>query len=205
VAEHLRCLSRGDAAAEETEMSPVIWVLIVVAVIAVVFGVFMYMQKERTRRLREKFGPEYDRLVHDRGNPRKAEDELLDRQERIEKMHIRELSHEEITRFSNSWRNVQAQFVDAPKDAVAEGDRLVREVMTTRGYPMSNFEQRAADISVYHPHVVEHYRIAHELALRDAAGHANTEDLRQAMVHYRALFEDLLSPARDQQVEETKR
>jgi hypothetical protein len=186
-------------------MSSVIWVLIAIAVVAVVFGVFMYVRKERTRRLRGKFGPEYDRLVHDSGNPRKAEDELLSRQKRMEKMHIRELSHEEIIRFSNSWRNVQAQFVDAPKDAVAEGNHLVREVMTTRGYPMSDFEQRAADISVDHPHVVEHYRAAHDLALRDAAAGANTEDLRQAMVHYHALFEDLLSPARDHQVEETKR
>lgn len=186
-------------------MSPVIWVLIVIAVVVVVFGVFMYVQKERTRRLRTKFGPEYDRLVHDRGNPRKAEDELLRRQERMEKMHIRELSHDEILRFSDSWRNVQAQFVDAPRDAAAEADRLVREVMTTRGYPMSDFEQRAADISVDHPRVVEHYRAAHDLALRDAAGGANTEDLRQAMVHYRALFEDLLSATRDQQVEEVKR
>jgi hypothetical protein len=188
-------------------MSTVVWILIVIAVVAVAFGIFMYVQKERTRRLRGKFGPEYDRLVHDSGNPRKAEDELVKRQKRMEKMHIRELNHDEIVRFSDSWRNVQAQFVDTPGEAVGEADRLVREVMTTRGYPMSDFEQRAADISVDHPHVVEHYRAAHDIALRDAAGQSNTEDLRQAMVHYRALFEDLLnskSPAREKQVEEIR-
>lgn len=189
-------------------MSTVVWVLIVIAIVAVAFGIFMYVQKERTRRLRGKFGPEYDRLVHDSGNARKAEDELLKRQKRIEKMHIRELNHDEIVRFSDSWRNVQAQFVDTPREAVAEADRLVREVMTARGYPMSDFEQRAADISVDHPHVVEHYRAAHDIAVRDAAANANTEDLRQAMVHYRALFEDLLnpvSPATEKQVEEIRR
>jgi hypothetical protein len=181
------------------------WVFIIIAILAVAFGAFMYVQNVRTRQLRGKFGPEYDRVVHDKGDPRKAEEELLNRQKRIEKMHIRQLSHDESVRFSNSWRNVQAQFVDTPREAVAEADRLVREVMTTRGYPMGDFEQRAADISVDHPQVVEHYRAAHNLALRDASNDASTEDLRQAMVHYRALFEDLLSPVTNNQVEEVKR
>jgi hypothetical protein len=179
-------------------------VLIVIAAIAIVFGVVMYIQKQRTRRLRTQFGPEYDRLVHG-GNQRRAEEELLRRQKRIEKFHIRELNQAEIDRFANSWRAVQAHFVDAPKEAVADADRLVREVMTTRGYPMSNFEQSAADISVDHPRVVQNYRAAHEIAARDAAGKATTEDLRQAMVHYRALFEDLLTATHANVAEEVKR
>jgi hypothetical protein len=180
-------------------------VLIVIAAAAVIAAVFMYIQKERTKRLRARFGPEYDRLVHGSGNQRTAEEELLRRQKRIEKFHIRELNQAEVERFSESWRTVQAQFVDAPRESVAQADRLVREVMTTRGYPMSNFEQSAADISVDHPRVVQNYRAAHELASRDAAGKATTEDLRQAMVHYRALFEDLLTTTHTHHLEEVKR
>ena len=186
-------------------MSTLTIILVVIAVIAVAFGVVMFIQKERTKRLRGQFGPEYDRLVHDRGNPRKAEEELIKRQKRLEKLHIRELNRAEIDRFTDAWRSVQAQFVDNPRQAVAEADRLVRDVMTARGYPMSDFEQRAADVSVDHPRVVENYRAAHNIAARDAAGKANTEDLRQAMVHYRALFEDLLSTTTVQQAEEVKR
>jgi hypothetical protein len=180
-------------------------VLIAIAVIAIAFGVIMFIQNQRSKRLRGQFGPEYDRLVKDRGDQRKAEDELVRRQQRIEKFHIRELNGGEIERFSDSWRTVQAQFVDAPREAVAQADRLVRDVMSTRGYPMSDFAQRAADISVDHPRVVEHYRAAHDIAARDAAGRANTEDLRQAMVHYRALFEELLGPAHARHLEEVKR
>jgi len=173
-------------------MSTLTIVVIAIAVIAVAFAIIMYMQKERTRRLRGQFGPEYDRLAMNQGNS-KAEQELLNRQKRLEKLHIRELNQAEIDRFAEAWRNVQTRFVDAPRDAVAQADRLIGEVMAARGYPMSDFEQRSADISVDHPHVVENYRTAHMIAGRDAAGRANTEDLRQAMVHYRALFEDLLS------------
>lgn len=180
-------------------------ILIVVAIAAVAFGVFTYIQKERTRRLRGQFGPEYDRLVQDRGDQRKAEDELLKRQKRIEKLQIRELTEAEIDRFSAAWRSVQAQFVDTPSQAVSEADNLVRDVMTTRGYPMSDFEQRAADISVEHPLVVENYRAARDIAARHASGNATTEDLRQAMVHYRALFEDLLSGATVNHVQEVRR
>lgn len=176
-------------------MNAVTLILIIVAVAAIAFGVFMYIQKERTRRLRGQFGPEYDRLLDDKGSQRKVEDELLKRQKRIEKLHIRDLTQAESDRFSGAWRSVQAKFVDAPNAAVAEADRLVRDVMTARGYPMSDFEQRAADISVDHPNVVQNYRAARDIAARDAGGKATTEDLRQAMVHYRALFEDLLSTA----------
>jgi hypothetical protein len=185
-------------------MSSLEVILIIVAVAAIAFAIFMYMQKERSKRLQGKFGPEYDRLVQDRGNARKAEEELLHRQKRVEKLHIRVLNQGEIERYSASWRAIQAHFVDTPREAVVEADRLVHEVMTTRGYPMSTFEQSAADISVSHPRVVENYRDAHAIAQRDAAGRADTEDLRQAMVHYRALFEDLLSTVQTTQVQEAR-
>jgi hypothetical protein len=173
--------------------------------VALAVGIFLYTQWFRSKRLRGKFGPEYDRLVHDSGSARKAEDELLSRQKRVEKLHIRDLNQGEIDRFSDSWEAVQTAFVDSPREAVAQADRLIQEVMTVRGYPMSNFEQQAADISVDHPHVVQHYRAAHAIGGRDAAGSANTEDLRQAMVHYRALFEDLLSAPHEAQVQEVRK
>jgi hypothetical protein len=179
-------------------------ILIIVAVLAITFAVLMYLQNERTKRLRGQFGPEYDRLVRDRGNNRKAEAELLKRQKRLERLHIRELNQAEIDRFSNSWRAIQTQFVDTPREAVAQADRLIRDVMATRGYPMIDFEQCVDDVSVDHPHVVENYRRAHDIAVRDSKGQANTEDLRQAMVHYRALFEDLLTTRSDQFHEVTR-
>jgi hypothetical protein len=185
-------------------MSTLTLILIAVAVLAVAFGVIMFMQKRRTERLKGKFGPEYERLAFEQGG-RKAEKELVDRQKRIERFHIRELNRAEIDRFSESWRTVQSRFVDAPREAVAEADRLIREVMSAEGYPMGDFDQRAADISVEHPRVVENYRAARDIAVRDASGKANTEDLRQAMVHYRALFEDLLTGKYDQQLHEVTR
>ncbi len=186
-------------------MSTITIVVIVIVVVAIAVAAFVFFQKERTKRLKTQFGPEYDRLVDSRGNQRKAEEELVDRQKRVEKLHIRELNRAEVERFSESWRSVQARFVDTPREAVAEADRLVREVMTTRGYSMGDFEQRAADISVDHPRVVENYRAAHDIAARDAAAKANTEDLRQAMVHYRALFDDLLNTTHADRTQEVKR
>jgi hypothetical protein len=167
-------------------------ILIAAVVVLAIVAVFLIVQKERSKRLRSHFGPEYDRLVRDSGSQRRAEDELSHRQKRIEKLHIRELNRGEVDRYAASWKSVQTQFVDAPRDAVAQADRLVQDVMVARGYPMGDFEQRAADISVDHPHVVRNYRAAHDIAMRDQAGQAGTEDLRQAMVHYRSLFEDLL-------------
>jgi hypothetical protein len=174
-------------------MSTLTIVLIVIAVAAIFVAAAMYIQNKRAARLRKRFGPEYDRLVQGRGTRRRAEDELLRREKRIETLHIRELNQAETDRFTESWRAVQTQFVDAPREAVAQADHLVRDVMVARGYPTTDFDQRAADISVDHPHVVQNYRAAHDIAVRDAAGKATTEDLRQAMVHYRALFEDLVA------------
>lgn len=173
-------------------MSTVTVILIIVAVAAVAFGLFMYIQKERTKRLRCKFGPEYDRVVDSYGNRSKAEEDLVHRQKRVEKLHLRDLTPADADRFADAWRAEQARFVDSPRDAIANADHLVIELMQTRGYPMGDFEQRAADISVDHPVVLENYRAAHAIAVRDSQATASTEDLRQAMVHYRTLFEELL-------------
>lgn len=170
----------------------VIVVLAVALIAAIGVAVWMYMQKRRTETLRSDFGPEYDRAVHDHRDQREAERELEQRRERVEHLHIQPLPAAERDRFAERWRSVQAQFVDDPNGATSEADHLVGEVMQARGYPVGDFEQRAADVSVNHPHVVEHYRAAHAIALRSRRGSADTEDLRQAMVHYRALFEDLL-------------
>lgn len=173
-------------------MNTITMIAIAVAVLAIVFGIFMYVQKQRTSRLRSKYGPEYERLVDQYGNQRKAEEDLAHRERRVQKLHIRDLDRREVDHFASAWQEQQARFVDSPNEAVAKADQLVGELMATLGYPMGDFEQRAADISVDHPLVVENYRTAHNLAGRIGRGEADTEDLRQAMIHYRALFEDLL-------------
>jgi hypothetical protein len=167
-------------------------IALVVAVLAAGIAVFIYAQIQRTKRLKSKFGPEYDRLVDQYGSPKKAEEDLAHREKRVEKLHVRNLDPGEADRFSNAWLEEQARFVDNPREAVANADRLVADLMKARGYPVSDFDQRAADISVDHPLVVDNYRAAHAIAIRDARGQSSTEDLRQAMVHYRTLFEDLL-------------
>jgi hypothetical protein len=170
----------------------IILVVAVIAVLVIAAAIWMYLQKKRTERLRSRFGPEYQRVVETGGDRRRAEQELEQRQKRVDRLDIQPLSVEDRRRFEQAWTRDQAQFVDDPKGAVAEADRLIGEAMKTRGYPIGDFEQRTADISVDHPMVVENYRIAHEIAIRDKRGEAGTEDLRKAMVHYRALFEELL-------------
>ena len=164
-------------------------VILVIAVLA-----WMYVQERRstTASLRQKFGPEYERAVHQQGSERKAEAKLADRQERVEKLNIRELDPMERERFSKQWESVQSRFVDSPRGAVAGADDLVSSLMKTRGYPVSDFDQRAADISVDHPRVVENYRSGHDIALRVGKNGASTEDLRAAMIHYRSLFAELV-------------
>ncbi|HEX9441995.1 MAG TPA: hypothetical protein VF909_20065 [Roseiflexaceae bacterium] len=164
----------------------------IVLVIAIGVVAWMWMQRRRTEELREKFGPEYERAVNELGDQRQAEAELAARQKRVMGFDIQPLAPAERERFIEAWRSTQARFVDEPAAAIAEADRLVAQAMQARGYPVGDFEQRAADISVDHPNVVENYRAARAIALRNERGEANTEDLRQAMVHYRALFEDLL-------------
>jgi hypothetical protein len=169
-------------------------VAIVVAVIVLVVGaiIAVYFQRRRTEKLRSRFGPEYERSVAESGDRRRAEAQLEKRAERVEKYHLRPLTVDDRSRFTEQWDRVQAHFVDAPAGAVAEADQLLGDIMATCGYPMGDFEQRAADISVDHPIVVQNYRSAHDIAIRQAKGQANTEDLRRAMIHYRALFEDLV-------------
>jgi hypothetical protein len=168
--------------------------VVLIAVIAFLLGAaaIYFLLNERSRRLRERFGPEYSRTLEETGDRWKAESTLTRRAKRVEKLHIRQLALPERTRFANSWRDVQSRFVDDPQGTLAEADRLIASLMTAEGYPMSDFEQRVADISVDHPEVVENYRGGHRIALRHAQGDATTEDLRQAMVHFRTLFEDLL-------------
>ena len=175
--------------------NPVVIVLVIALVAAIAAAIWFYTRSKRTEALQERFGPEYDRALSEHHDQREAERELKAREERIDHLNIRPLEREERDRFAARWHTVQAQFVDDPTTATDEADQLVGEVMATRGYPVGDFEQRAADVSVNHPHVVEHYRAAHEIALRNARGNSDTEQLRQALVHFRALFEDLLEVA----------
>lgn len=166
----------------------------VVVVLAAGITVLLSVRKRKTGRLQTQFGgAEYDRTVKEGGSRRKAEAVLEERADRVELLHIRPLAPGDRARFVESWARVQTRFVDGPGGAVTDADQLLGDVMSTRGYPMSDFEQRAADISVDHPLVLDHYRSAHECALRQTRGQASTEDLRQAMIHYRTLFEELVN------------
>lgn len=173
--------------------NPALIAIIVLVVVAIVGAVaFLALRKRRTEELRSRFGPEYDRALKESGDRVRAETTLLRRRNRVERLRIRPLSQEESARFTDAWNGVQTRFVDDPEGAVTEADRLLGDLMAARGYPVGDFEQRAEDISVNHPGVVENYRTAHAIALRHAKGEASTEDLRQAMIHYRKLFENLL-------------
>ena len=169
-----------------------ILIAVVVVVIAGV-AIWLFTRKRRTERLRSRFGgAEYDRTLQEGGSRRQAEAGLDKRTDRVESFHIQPLGAGDRARFVESWRKVQARFVDGPGEAVTEADQLLGDVMSTRGYPVSDFEQRAADISVDHPLVLENYRSAHNIAGRQSSGQASTEDLRQAMIHYRTLFDELV-------------
>ena len=176
-------------------IDPKILALIVIAVVVVLLIVWAVARKKRTTALRQRFGPEYDRTVREHG-PGKAETVLTQREKRVERMPIRELAADERERFITEWRVVQSRFVDDPRQAVYEADTLVTRLMQARGYPMGDFDQRAADISVDHPRVVDNYRAAHEIALRERKGQATTEDLRHGLIYYRSLFDELLSTGR---------
>ena len=167
-------------------------IVVIVAIAAVLVVAALSVARRRRERLRARFGPEYERTVHDAGDAGRAESILARRENRVKGYHIRPLSPEESQRFGQAWRSTQARFVDDPSAAVVDADRLVIDLMTTRGYPMGDFDRRAEDLSVDHPHVVQHYREAHGIAERHTESGASTEDLRQAVVSYRALFDDLL-------------
>jgi hypothetical protein len=179
---------------ETLSTTELVLIIALVVVLAAGIAAFLVQRKRRTARLRSQFGgSEYTRAVQKGGGRRLGEARLEERAQRVEGFHIRPLAAGDRARFVDSWRGVQARFVDGPAGAVTEADQLLGDVMATRGYPVSNFEQTAADISVDHPLVLENYRTAHEIALRQTQGQANTEELRQAMVHYRTLFEELVN------------
>lgn len=174
-------------------MSQIAWIVLLVVAVVVVGAVAWWAgQRRRSERLRERFGPEYRRAIESTGDRSRAEQELETREERVEAFDIRPLEPAARDRFRDRWRETQALFVDDPASAVGQADDLIAEVMRARGYPVGDFEQRAADVSVNHPEVVDHYRTAHRIAERQRRAEADTESLRQAMVHYRALFSDLL-------------
>ena len=168
------------------------WILITVVAVVAVGSIVWMLSKRRREALQERFGPEYERTVRERDSRRAAESELQHREKRREELDIRPLAPVARARYVDEWGGVQAKFVDDPNTAVLDANGLVLRVMGDRGYPMEEFEQRAADISVDHPGVVENYRAAYRIAVLDGDGRAGTEDLRQAMVHYRSLFEELL-------------
>lgn len=168
-------------------------VIAVAVMVAAGIAIWLVSRKRRTERLRTQFGgAEYARTLKEGGSRREAEVALEKRADRVEALHIRSLASGDRARFVESWDRIQARFVDGPGGAVTDADQLLGDVMSTRGYPVSDFEQRAADISVDHPLVLENYRIAHQSALRQTRGQASTEDLRQAMIHFRTLFEELV-------------
>jgi hypothetical protein len=167
---------------------------VIVIVLIIVVGVAFYVRNRRktTAGFRNRFGPEYDRAVLEHGSERKAEGKLADRETRVESLKIRALTAAERGRFSADWQSVQSRFVDHPKSAVTEADELVSSLMQARGYPVADFDQRAADISVDHPRLVENYRSAHGVAVRLGRDEASTENLRTAMIQYRNLFDELV-------------
>jgi len=185
-------------------------VIVAIIVIALIVAALLFMRRRQSsQQLQQGFGPEYERTVEERGGDRReAEAELRERQQRRDTFEIRELEPAARDRYAERWRAAQRRFVDEPAPAVGQADALVMEVMRDRGYPVADeFDQRAADVSVDHPDVVEHYRAAHDISRRATAGDATTEDLRQAMVHFRALFVELLGndeqPAAEPQREGT--
>lgn len=186
-------------------LSIIIAIVVIVAILAIVG--YIWSRRRKSAHLRDRFGPEYDHAIAYEGGRSKAEAELANREKRVEKLDIHALDPAARLNFVERWKETQARFVDDPPRAVAYADALLGEVMSARGYPVSNFEQRAGDISVDHPRVVEHYRAGHDIALRHQRGQASTEDLRQAMIHYRALFDELVgeegAPAPERQAAPT--
>jgi hypothetical protein len=167
--------------------------IVALVVLVLALGGMLLMQKRRSGHLRSRFGPEYERALEETGDKRKAEADLQQREKRVQKLSIRPLESAERERFTNDWRRIQAEFVDDPKGSLTHADVLLQELMSTRGYPVKNFEEAAADISVDHPTVVQNYRSGHDIAVRHERGEADTEDLRQAMIHYRELFDELVT------------
>ena len=187
-------------------MSPVTIAIVIFFALAVIFAIaaslWLYTSNKRTKKLRSEFGPEYKRIARAEGDAAKGEKILRERQARVNKLDIKRLTEKQRNQFADAWELAQAEFVDDPTAAVAHADVLVQEVMSVRGYPVEDFEQRVADVSVDHPAVVQNYRLAHDIAVQHENHDVGIEKLRQAMLHYRALFADLLydgglQPVRD--------
>ena len=174
----------------DAQTSVIVAVIVVLALLAVAAW-FLYRHRQ-SERLEQRFGPEYDRVVNEMGSRDKAEAELMAREKRVSRLRIVSLQADDAAHFAHAWRLLQGRFVDDPRGVVAEADKLVRELMGRRGYPMDDFDHLAADISVDHPAVVSNYRAARDIAVRDSRGESDTEELRRSVVHYRALFDELL-------------
>jgi hypothetical protein len=184
-------------------MSPTAVIILIVVILVVLAAIFFGVQAARRRRLQSTFGPEYDRAVADTGSRADAEKELRERERRHASLELKPLSAESRERYSTAWEEVQIRFVDDPTEATNEADQLVTQLISERGYPTSDYEDRLADLSVEHANTLNHYRDAHDINRRSQAGEASTEDLRQALVHYRALFADLLGTDSDKSETET--
>ncbi len=169
-----------------------ITIIVAFLVLVVIVLALAYNGRRRSQRLQDRFGPEYDRTVQEKGSQKAAEAELEQRQKHVETLNIRPLNQAEHDRYQAEWNEIQRKFVDNPAQAIKDADRLIIEVMQVRNYPIANFEERAADISVKYPSVVTNYRAAHEIAMKNEQSLADTEELRQAMVYYRSLFNELL-------------
>jgi hypothetical protein len=179
-------------------MDAIVWVILAVGIVLIAIVGLVVLQRRRSRQLQDRFGPEYERAIDRRGDRREAESELAARADRRDTLDIRPLDPEARERYARSWQEIQKRFVDEPEAAVSDADRTIVDVMAERGYPVEDFDQRAADVSVDHPTVVENYRAAHAISERHAGNGTSTEDLRQAMVHYRALFDELLGEGRQE-------
>lgn len=181
-----------------TNIDP-IWIWIAVGVLALIIVASLMARgarKARSAQLRDKFGAEYDHVVQETGKRKRAEQELLARVDEVKKYDIRPFSIAERDRFRRDWALIEQRFIERPTTAVVEADELVADMMRVRGYPMGDFEKHAASLSVTHPRVIEHYRAGHRV-IGGAPGKSSTEDLRQAMLHYRALFDELISEVKD--------
>jgi hypothetical protein len=181
--------------------------IVLAIVVALIIGGFLGMilsRRQRTKQLQEKFGPEYERTVNQLGDKRQAEDELAARLDHVKTLDIRPLSTEETERFTNEWQMTQAEFVDSPLAALQKADRVLREVMKAKGYPVQDFEQRASDISVDYPELVSDYRGLHMIAVKSDDEEVSTEEMRQAMIHARALFENLVKKNAEVEEQEEK-
>jgi hypothetical protein len=176
-------------------MNTTTYIIIAVVLVLVILGVILatiFAPRQRSKRYQNKFGPDYDHTVKSMGNEKKAQTEMDERQKHVDTLNIRPLSLSEREHYLTEWKVVQTKFIDQPGQATVEADHLIMEVMQIRNYPVSDFEQRAADLSINYPELVSNYRLARAIAIKNEQHQADTEELRQALVHYRSLFDELL-------------